>query len=185
MRLRDDPADQAAWQRVDDLYRPLIRRWLLRDPGLQGDLDDVVQDVMTFLIRELPGFQRRRNGSFRCWLREITVRRLQAYCRQRTRQPRGQGGPREGSPLHDLSDPSSRLSRLWDEEHNRYVLHRLLALIEPQFEDRSLTAFRRLVFDGVSPAQVAEELNSTVGAVLVAKSRVLRRLREEAAEFLD
>ena len=164
VRLRDDPADQVAWQRFDDLYRPLIRGWLLRDAGLQGNVDDVVQDVMMFLIRELPGFQRRRNGSFRCWLREVTMRRLQAFCRHRARQTRGHGGPLDESPLHDLNQPSSELSRLDDQEHNRYVLRRLLTLIEPQFEDRSLTAFRRLVFDGVSPVQVAEELNSTVGA---------------------
>jgi len=34
-RLRISP-DEAAWRRLDELYRPLIGRWLLRWPGL-GD----------------------------------------------------------------------------------------------------------------------------------------------------
>src|SRR5205823_9698156 len=36
--------------------------------------------------------------------------------------------------LDQLADPGSALSRIWDEEHDRHVLHRLLELIEPEFE---------------------------------------------------
>jgi DNA-directed RNA polymerase specialized sigma24 family protein len=75
-RLRTCP-DEAAWQRLDDLYQPLIRRWLLRDPSLREDADDLVQEVMSVLVRELPRFRRRRNGSFRRWRRNITAHRVQ------------------------------------------------------------------------------------------------------------
>ena len=56
-RLRTAP-DEASWQRLDQLYRPLIRRWLLRDPSLREEAEDVVQEVMGVLVRELPDFQR-------------------------------------------------------------------------------------------------------------------------------
>ena len=62
-RLRTG-SDEAAWQRLDDLYQPLIRRWLLRHPGLGDEAADIVQDVMEVLIRELPGFQRRGTALF-------------------------------------------------------------------------------------------------------------------------
>jgi RNA polymerase sigma-70 factor (ECF subfamily) len=172
--------DEAAWQRLDDLYRPLLRRWLRCDPTLGGDAEGLVQEVMSILVRELPGFRRQRTGSFRCWLREITSRRLQTYYRQRRRQPQSQG-----DRLDQLGDPNSALSRRWDEEHDRHVLTRLLHLIEPHFEDRTLTAFRRLVFEEATPLQVAAELGMTEHGVLLAKARVLGRLRKEAEGLLD
>jgi hypothetical protein len=48
-------SDEATWRRLDDLYRPLIGRWLLRDPSLREEADDVIQEVMDVLVRELPG----------------------------------------------------------------------------------------------------------------------------------
>jgi RNA polymerase sigma-70 factor (ECF subfamily) len=183
-RLRTAP-DEAAWRRLDDLYRPLIRRWLLRDPTLGAEADDVVQEVMAVLVRELPDFQRQRTGSFRRWLRGITAHRLGAYYRARQHRPRPLGSPLEESPLRQLADPGSELSRLWDEEHDRHVLGRLLELIEPSFEPATLAAFRRVAFDGVAPAQAAAELGLSLNAVLLAKSRVLRRLRQEAAGLID
>ena len=86
--------------------------------------------------------------------------------------------------LDELEDPQSALSRLWDVEHDRHVARRLLALLEPQFEAATLAAFRRVVLEGRKPAEAAAELGVSVNAVLLAKSRVLRRLRQEAGEML-
>jgi len=183
-RLRTG-SDEAAWQRLDDLYQPLIRRWLLRHPGLGDEAADIVQDVMEVLIRELPGFQRQRNGSFRRWLRTITVHRVLAHHRAAQKRPRALGAPLDECPLAQLSDPNSELSRLWDQEHDQHVLRRLLELIEPMFEPATLAAFRRVVFDEVGAAQVAAELGISVGAVWLAKTRVLSRLRQEAEGFIE
>jgi RNA polymerase sigma-70 factor, ECF subfamily len=183
-RLRTSP-DEAAWRRLDELYRPLIRRWLLRWPALGDEAEDVTQDVMAVVIRELSGFQRRRTGSFRSWLRTITAHRALAYHHTLQRQPRAVGSPLEECPLVQLQDPVSELSLLWDQEHDRYVLRRLLELIEPMFEDTTLAAFRRVVFDEVAAARVAEELGLSVAAVWLAKSRVLKALRQEAKGLID
>jgi RNA polymerase sigma-70 factor (ECF subfamily) len=74
---------------------------------------------------------------------------------------------------------------VWDEEHDRHVIHRLLELLQPHFEPATWQAFHRLVRDGARAADVAAELGTTVNAVLLAKSRVLRRLRQEAAGLTD
>jgi RNA polymerase sigma-70 factor (ECF subfamily) len=183
-RLRTAP-DDVGWRQLDALYRPLIRRWLERDPSLGAEADDVVQEVMSVIVRELPGFQRQRAGSFRRWLRTVTGHRLAAYYRSRQNRPQAMGALSDKSPLTDLADPNSELARQWDEEHDRYVLRRLMDLIEPLFEPKTLEAFRRVVFDGVAPRQVAEELGMTYAAVALAKSRVLGRLRQEAEGLID
>ena len=87
--------------------------------------------------------------------------------------------------MQQIADPDSELNRQWDEEHDRYVLHCLLALVEEEFEPITLQAFRRLAFDGVSGAEAAQELGLSVSAVYVAKSRVLARIRKEAEGLID
>ncbi|HLN33016.1 MAG TPA: RNA polymerase sigma factor [Gemmataceae bacterium] len=183
-RLRTGPNEEA-WQRLDDIYRPLIRRWLLRHPRLGDEAEDIVQEIMGVLIRELPGFHRQRNGSFRRWLRAITVNRVLAHHRAAQRRPQALGAPLEECPLEQLADPNSELSRLWDQEHDNYVLRRMLELIEPMFEPATLAAFRRVVFDEKEPAHVAAELGISVAAVWQAKCRVLGRLRQEAEGLID
>jgi RNA polymerase sigma-70 factor (ECF subfamily) len=81
--------------------------------------------------------------------------------------------------LDPLADPHSDLSRLWDAEHNRHVVHRLLPSIQPEFEPTTWRAFQRTTLDGLKAAAVAAELGISVNAVFIAKSRVLRRLRLE------
>lgn len=140
---------------------------------------------MSVLVRELPGFRRRRNGSFRRWLRTITAHRLAALYRSRKNRPLALGCSLEESPLTQLADPNSELSRQWDREHDRYVLSRLMELIAPMFEPTTLAAFRRVAMDGIAPAQAAEELGMSLNAVLVAKSRGLSTLRQEAKGLID
>jgi RNA polymerase sigma-70 factor, ECF subfamily len=177
--------DSAAWQRLDELYRPLIRRWLLSDPALRDEAEDIVQEVMQVLVLQIPGFQRQRTGSFRKWLRVVTVHRLQAHQRSRRTRPQALGAPSEECPLLQLADPHSEITRLWDAEHDRHVLRRLMELIEPQFEPATIAAFRRVAFDGIPPARAAAELGVSLNAVLIAKSRVLNRLRQEAQGLID
>jgi RNA polymerase sigma-70 factor (ECF subfamily) len=182
-RLRTEP-DGAAWRQFDDLYRPLIRRWLSRDPSLRDEAEDLVQEVLTVLVRELPHFRRDRDGAFRSWLRTITWNRLQAFWQSRRHRPQTLGGDSHGSILSQLEDPLSGLSGQWDEEHDRHVVRRLLERVEPLFEATTLQAFRRTVFDGAKAADVAEELGISVNAVLLAKSRVLKQLRQEGEGLL-
>jgi hypothetical protein len=71
------------------------------------------------------------------------------------------------------------------QEGSAYVLSRLMELIAPMFEPTTLAAFRRTALEGSTPAQVAEELGLLLNAVLVAKSRVLSTLRQEAKDLID
>jgi RNA polymerase sigma-70 factor (ECF subfamily) len=179
LRLRPDPA---SWQRLVDLYAPLIRGWVGRY-GLQPtDFDDVSQEVLATVVRELPGFRHDlRRGAFRRWLRTIAVNRLRNFWRARGRT----AGPDPEPALARLEDPSSDLSRLWDEEHDRHVARRLLELIEPEFEPATWQAFRLLVLEGLETREVAERLGVTPNAVRIAKSRVLGRFRREAEGLID
>jgi len=147
---------------------------------LRDEADDLSQDVMLAVVRQLPRFDRRRDGSFRTWLR-VTVNRLRAHWR--TRQHRVH--PDTDGFLEQLADPVSALSRQWDEEHDRHVFQKLFDFLEAEFSAETLLAFRKFFLDDRPAEEVAAELGISVNVVYLAKSRVLKRLREEAHGLLD
>jgi RNA polymerase sigma-70 factor (ECF subfamily) len=184
-RLKHAKPDAAEWRRLQDIYLPLIRHWLSRLTGLHDEVEDLTQEVLVVLFRELPRFERQRHGSFRAWLRQIAVNRMWAFCRARRKHPFAEGGSEIEQLLTQLEDPSSELARQWDRDHDRQVFQKLLALVQPDFAPVTWQAFNRFALDGRSAARVAKELGMSESAVVQAKSRVLKRLREEAGDLMD
>jgi RNA polymerase sigma-70 factor (ECF subfamily) len=181
-----DCSDHSAWRRLTELYQPLVERWVRPHVAQRADAEDVVQEVLTTLVRELPRFDHnQRPGAFRAWLRTITVNRLRAYWAKRDSLPSPSGGTEPRDSLEQLADPSSALCRSWDEEHDRYITQVLLASIRLEFQPATWRAFEFQVRDGRSAAEVAAALDISVNAALIAKSRVLKRLREKAAGLVD
>jgi RNA polymerase sigma-70 factor (ECF subfamily) len=184
-RLRSQP-DAESWRRLVELYTPLIQGWLRRHALAQADADDLTQEVMAVVVRELPQFRHnQQRGAFRNWLRTIAVHRLRGLWRARQGRPIATGDSDFLKMLDQLEDPNSSMSRLWDQQHDQHVARRLMELAEPHFEATTWRAFRRVVMDGAKAAQVAGELGISVNAVLLAKSRVLSRLRQEMAGLTD
>jgi RNA polymerase sigma-70 factor, ECF subfamily len=182
-RLKVARPDASDWNRLQSIYLPLISRWLGRVPGLGHEADDVAQEVFMVVIREIPRFQWQREGSFRAWLRQVTVNRVRTHRRKRRRIPVAGIDPAEGF-LSELADPNGNLAREWDADHDRHVIDRLLGIVEQDFKPTTWQAFRRFALEGLPASQVAEDLGLTINAVLQAKSRILKRLREEAGELL-
>jgi RNA polymerase sigma-70 factor, ECF subfamily len=173
-----DSTDEASWRKLTDLYCPLIRRWARPYVLQPADIDDVVQDVLAVLVRKLPQFVHSKNpGAFRAWLRSITVNRLRAAWR--LRRPVS-GGDALLQQFRELEDSSSALSRSWDEEHDRHVVTTLLDAIRLEFQPATWRAFELTIRDERGAMEVARELGLSVNAVLIAKSRILKRLRQTA-----
>src|SRR5262245_13444926 len=180
-RLRERP-DPRSWERLFELYAPWVGGWLRRQGISHQDAEDLVQDVMAVVVRELPRFHYDPAiGSFRGWLRTITANRLRAFQRNRGVRRETICAPDFSDLLNQLEDPASSVSQLWNQEHDRHIVATLLALVEPEFEPTTWKAFCKVALEGRKPAEVATELGVAVNAVFIAKSRVLRRLREETA----
>jgi RNA polymerase sigma-70 factor (ECF subfamily) len=182
-RLKAAKPDADEWRRLNEIYLPLIRIWLARVPALDDEAADLAQEVLIIVVQELPAFERVREGSFRAWLRRVTVNRARAFTRQRRRRPAVADGT--DAFLDELEDPASAMSRQWDREHDQHVFQQLLTAIEADFSPATWLAFRRSALDGQAVASVAAELGISENAVLLAKSRVLKRLRIEAAGLVD
>jgi RNA polymerase sigma-70 factor (ECF subfamily) len=184
-RIRQS-ADSESWNRLVELYTPLMRRWLRSHEVREADADDLVQDVLSVVAQELPRFTHNdRTGAFRSWLRKILVHRLQNYWRGRQRQPTAKGGSSLLEQLEQLEDENSQLSRIWNEQHDREVMARLMDLVRPRFQPQTWEAFRRQMFGSQKPAEVAADLGLSLGSVYMARNRVLAALRSEADGLVD
>ena len=182
-RLKNAAPDAPEWRRLHTIYLPLIQYWLRRVPGVSDEADDLAQEVLIVLVRELPAFERRRDGSFRAWLRGITLNRIRAFQRMRRKLPLK--GGEDDALLSQLADSASDVARQWDREHDRHVFQKLTALVKGDFEPSTWEAFTCFALDGRPAAEVAEKLGLSESAVVQAKFRILKRLREEAGELLD
>lgn len=160
------------WKQLLDVYRPLLHGWLARSGVPAADHDDLTQEVLMVVVRRVGEFDHRGPGAFRAWLRGILANHLRKYFRDRP----------PSLPAVDLdavAEPDSVLGRQWDREHDEHLAARALKLVEGDFAPATWAAFCRQVLDGRPPAAVAAELGLSVNAVLLAKSRVLKRLRAE------
>jgi RNA polymerase sigma-70 factor (ECF subfamily) len=178
--------DDSAWNRLTELYAPLLRQWLGTYQVQAADADDLIQDVLAVVAQELPRFDHnQRTGAFRNWLRKILVNRLRNFWRGRKQRPQLAGTSSMLEQLNQLADPQSQLSRMWDQEHDRYVLARLMELIRPTFLPKTWEAFKRQVVQGQAADEVAAVMGMSLSSVYVARSRVLSALRREAAGLVD
>ena len=184
-RLRHSPENEG-WNRLADLYTPLIRAWLRRYDVQDSDANDLVQEVLLAVSKDLGKFEHRgQPGAFRGWLKAILINRLRKFWRARDRRPQARGDSDIDARLAQLDDPASEMSRIWDREHDQFVLRQMMALAEPHFEPTTWKAFCRVALDGARPDDVAKEMGISLNAVCLAKSRVIRRLRQEAAGLIE
>ena len=176
--------DQDAWSRLTSLYRPLVAFWCRRARCPAEEVEDVTQEVFAAAAAGLTTFRRDRPGdSFRGWLRGITRNQVLLYFRRNQGRPQPVGGSVALGQVQDLPD---LLAEPADEEAEvSGVYRRAVAQVRGEFEQRTWDIFWRTVIEGVSPAAVAEEMHTTPAAVRQAKSRVLRRLKQEMGEVLE
>ena len=182
---RAGAGDETAWDRLGAIYRPMINRWLrsFNVPGQEAD--DLTQDVLLLVVKELPDFRHRgQPGSFRAWLRQIVVNRARKYWRiGRCRVT--SNGVSFLEVLNQLENPTSDLAQAWDAEHDRQICQQLLTILDTNFEALTVRAFRLMTEEGLSGPEVAARTGMSLAAVYGARARVLKRLRQEAEGLLE
>ena len=173
-----------AWERFVRLYSPIVYRWCRRSALEAEDAADVLQEVLAAVMLHLADFHRRTpRDSFTAWLAAITRNKVRDHYRRINGKAQARGGTTIQCRLNEIPDPEQSIRP--DATSAAWLSHRVLESIRAEFEPRTWEAFRRTTIDGQAPAHVAEDLGMTVPAVYMAKSRVLRRLRQALGELSE
>jgi RNA polymerase sigma-70 factor (ECF subfamily) len=177
--------DAQAWQRLVDLYGPLVYFWCCRTSLGREDVADVMQEVFLAVASNIQTFHKGpAGGSFRGWLRTITKNKIRDHFRGHD-DAQAEGGSSANQRLAQIPDPNVMEEDSAEMDAERDLLHRALDLVRGGFEPRTWQAFWRVVVDGKAPADVALALGLSRASVYQARTRVLRRLREELGDLIE
>jgi RNA polymerase sigma factor (sigma-70 family) len=177
-RLSDKPEDAAAWETFVARYGPQIlswcRYWQLQD----ADAQDVKQNVLLMVARQMRTFRYDPGRSFRAWLKTVARGAWSDWLEWQRRAGSGSGDSAMMTRLSSM-EAGDDLERRIEEEYEREVLEAATAHVRLRVDPQSWEAFRLMAFEGLSGAEAASRLGMKVGAAFVAKSRVQKMLKEE------
>jgi RNA polymerase sigma-70 factor (ECF subfamily) len=166
-----------------DLYSPVVYGFARRQGLQDADAADLVQEVLRSVARSLPTYDRQK-GRFRSWLMAVVRRRLSEFWAGRGREVSGSGDTRVLRHLEQVSDGNDT-EQLWEEEYRQSVFRFAAARIRGEFEESTWRAFWLTTIDGKKTKEVAQSLEISEGAVYIAKSRVIARLKREVQVLED
>src|SRR5206468_4170503 len=108
-----------------------------RSQGLaEADAADLVQEVFVILVTKMPGFRYDRDGSFRAWLRTVTLNKHRELQRRKTPQALDRTFDRA------QEDPQRLLE---EKEHRQYLVQQMLHIIKPEFPPSTWLLFEAYV----------------------------------------
>jgi RNA polymerase sigma-70 factor (ECF subfamily) len=185
VRMRD-AADRQAWLQFVEIYAPLVYRFARRRGLQDADAADLTQEV----LQAVAGAVQRldydpQRGSFRSWLFTVARNKLQNFLISRRRYHARNGVPGALDYLDDLPAPPSDEAALWEQEYQQRLFDWAADEVRGNFHDSTWQAFWQTAVEGKSVKDVARALSLSPGAVYIARSRVLARLREQIQQVQD
>ena len=183
--LRLPSADDAeAWKEFVSIYEPFVYRFARRGGLQDADARELVQSVLLSVARAVGRWRPdRQRGRFRTWLFRIARNQLLDVLAKQRRSIVSFGG----SGLFDLFDQAMTSG---DEQGMRLEQRRELfrwaaERVKNTVNEATWNAFWMTAIQEQTVEMVANELGLTTGAVYIARSRVLARLRDEVQKWED
>lgn len=181
-RLRQSPDDPVAWAEFSRRYGAMMFRWC-RAWGLQdADAEDVVQNVLLELSRQMRDFVYDPTGNFRSWLKTVTRRAWIKYLESRTKRDTPTANATFFEELRDPKAEDDLIQRLI-EEYERELLQIAMDRVRLRVKPTTFEAFRLIVFEGLSGKEAAERTGMSVSHVFVSTGNVQKMMRDEIVEL--
>jgi RNA polymerase sigma-70 factor (ECF subfamily) len=183
VRLRD-PRDGEAWQQFVQVYAAVVYGFA-RKRGLQdADAADLMQDVFRAISTAIGRLEYDpQRGTFRSWLFTVTRSKLNNFLNGQRRQVRGSGDSGGQERLEEHSAREENGAAEWDREYQQRVFTWATRRVQGEFQEATWQAFWLTAVEGKSAREAGQQLGMSSGAVYVARSRVLARLKEEVGQL--
>jgi RNA polymerase sigma factor (sigma-70 family) len=178
VQLRDG-ANHAAWHEFMQLYGPVVYGFA-RKRGLQdADAADITQDVLRSVSTSIGRLDYdRSHGTFRGWLFTITRNKVFNFLSARRLRPQGSGDTTTNRLL-DAHPDGTDASETWELEYQRRLTSLAMDRVRTEFQENTWRAFWLTAVEGQPAAEVSQQIGMSSGAIYVARSRVLARLKQE------
>jgi RNA polymerase sigma-70 factor (ECF subfamily) len=183
VRIRDRQ-DSDAWADFVTIYAPLVYG-LARRQGLQdADAADLTQEVLRAVVSAAPKFAYDpARGTFRGWLFTVARNCIRKGAQERKRAA-GLGCEQAQRALEGCAAPE--VDELeWEREYQEQLFEWAAEKVRPGFRAATWQAFWQTAVQNRDAREVSAELGLSVGAVYIARSRVLARIREQIRAVQD
>jgi RNA polymerase sigma-70 factor (ECF subfamily) len=182
VRTTHHSPDRDAWLQFVDIYAPLVYRLARRHGFQDADAADLTQDVLHAVSRAARNLDYDpKRGSFRAWLFTVARNKVRSFLARRKRRFQRDGTPGGGDVLDE--QPAPEETALWEQEYEQRLFDWAAEQVRDSFQSATWQAFWGTAVEGRPPAMVAKEVGISVGAIYIAKSRVLARLREQIRQL--
>ena len=169
-----DPANHRAWEELVFLYRRFIF-YILGEVGVpQRDLEDVTQQILLTLTRDLPKYDPSK-AKFRTWFGTIIRHAAFAHHRKQRRNAVQIEKLGQVYSMEEASGTPSDLDQFIEDEWATYVSNLAMDRVRSVFRGQAIRVFE-LTLDGLSAAEIAQETGLSVSSVYTLSKRVKKRL---------
>lgn len=178
-----DQRNASAWMDFVAAYEPFLVQLVRRQGTPQRHVADVTQQLLLAIVRSLDGWtDDGRPASFRRWLGRVARNVSIKFLLQERRHISGQGGSDLVQQLDQVADTS-----IDQADNNRYD-HELIVWaaqqVKSEFKESSWKAFWATTVEGRSVADVATELNLSIGSIYMSRGRIVARIREKIDQVM-
>jgi len=175
-----DKQDTVAWAQFVEVYAPLVYGFARKHGMQDADAADLTQEVMRAVAGAISRLEYDpRRGTFRSWLFTVVRNKFRNYLSNKTRKQMTSGGSSVQELLEAQPDRVDALEEQWDHEYDQRVFSWAVDRVKGSFTDKTWQAFWQVSVEGKNARDVAVNVGISVGAVYIAKSRVLARLKEQ------
>ena len=168
-----------AWSTLVLLFTPLVYNWLRRWGLTPNEAQQVGQQVLIALHRQIKTYDSRQSKeTFRTWLVNLTWNEFQEH-----------NSPEMKESVNGFSDAKSAElteTKRWPDQNEDIVAQEMdrlrasaLSVAKKTFPQKDWDAFQQLAMENLSVTKVAENLGCPANEVFVARSKVMRKLRQE------
>jgi RNA polymerase sigma-70 factor (ECF subfamily) len=182
VRLRDGH-DREAWRQFVDLYAPLVYGFARRRGLQDADAADLMQDVFRAVSVAAGRLDYDpAKGAFRSWLFTVTRNKLYNFAERNKRQAQAAGDSGTRRLLEEQPGADGH-EQQWEHEYRKQLTARAMDAVKGEFQESTWRAFWMTAVENRPAKEVALALKTSPGAVYVARSRVVARLREQIQEL--
>jgi RNA polymerase sigma factor (sigma-70 family) len=177
LRRLKDCSDQDSWKQFFEIYWRLIYRTALRAGLSETDAEDVVQETIIGLTKQLPDFNYDpKVGSFKGYLLTLTCWRIKDHLRKRLTPV--------GMAMGQLADPNGFVPETyWDEEWQNNLLEVASERVKQKVNPKHYQIFDLHVDQGWSARKVADRMDVSTARVYLIRHRITRLLRKEIKQL--
>lgn len=178
------PENREGWEDFVITYRPVVYRMARRRGMQDADAQDLVQNVLVRVSAAIPRYQQQPGTKFRHWLRRVARNAILTALSQ-SREDAGTGGSAAMDVLAEQPEVNPETDRELQSECQREQFLRASAVVRSDVNSETWQAFELTVIQDMSCEDAAEAIGRSVGTVYAARSRIMKRLREQLARMQE